>query len=82
MKDKWISVKERLPELHERKDGYRVSDSVLVFCPGCFDPISVAEYEDDRTEDYPNAYFGFVDNGGDCIKPTHWMPLPDPPKES
>jgi hypothetical protein len=64
--DGWISVKDRLPE----KNG-----SVIVFDPNNpFDSgICVARY----SEYNPSFYI----NGSDTIHPSHWMPLPNPPKQ-
>lgn len=65
---KWISVKDRLPEDRH---------SVLVYCPHnkC---IYTAYYDDFNDEWY---YFGC--GGGIEVYYTvsHWMPLPEPPKE-
>lgn len=75
----WISVKERLPE---PKNGWTHSDRVLLWYEG----------SEHNVNQYGIGYYhfeppfmspGFVDfyyafNGR---KPTHWMPLPLPPKE-
>jgi hypothetical protein len=64
--DGWISVKDRLPEKN---------CSVIVFDPNNpFDSgICVARY----SEYNPCFYI----NGSDTIHPSHWMPLPNPPKQ-
>ena len=64
--EKWISVRDQLPP---KKGDY------LVNCHH--------EYRDGRTSDYVNIiYFRGKQHwatGDDCI--THWMPIPEPPKE-
>lgn len=62
----WISVKDRLPQLGER---VLCSDGTTVF-------------EQYRVE--PSCVFGIWDRGGMksmMQNVTHWMPLPEPPKE-
>ena len=64
---KWISVDERLPEVH---------GSVLIFKPSDFpDKVYVGWLSEGNRwfeEDGPDGV-SFVD------EVTHWMPLPDPP---
>ena len=71
----WISVKDRLP-------AYEVP--VLVYRPSMAAPILVDEYQGFWDEDdLDNWCEGWAlygkHNGKDII--THWMPLPEPPKE-
>ncbi|KKM74495.1 hypothetical protein LCGC14_1399750 [marine sediment metagenome] len=65
---KWISVKDRLPELHE---------SVIIFKPGDFpDKVYVGWLSVDNKwceEDGPDG-ITFPD------EISYWMPLPQPPK--
>lgn len=75
----WIKCSERMPE----KDG-----EYLVVNDGRFE---IAEYSESAKEDgyFPFGYeeLEFDDFGNKLIdwtelrKITHWMPLPDPPKE-
>ena len=70
---KWISVEERLPE---------ISDVVLVIASGkprenieLHDAFLIASFWGDE---------GWIADGyeeWDAINVTHWMPLPEPPKE-
>lgn len=71
----WISVKDRLPE----KDGlylvYGMSEAMRELLPDCV-PIWLCYWR--------RKYEGWYDiemcRGYDFI--THWMPLPEPPKEA
>lgn len=72
---RWIPVSERLPETADivatlYADGERGLDS---YEDGCWDAYEAAreEYEAVRCAE---MVFGFT-------KPTHWMPLPETPKE-
>jgi hypothetical protein len=72
----WISLKNRTPD---------TSDCVLVFDSSQefkdLGPCFVARYFDDindwhiQNDTYPN------DSHYARFAPTHWMPLPEPPKE-
>lgn len=67
----WISVKNRLPK--KKKD-------VLMFFRGGNMAVGFW-YSGDETVTFWAAY---TDDGyyADCdCEPTHWMPLPEPPKE-
>lgn len=72
-KDKWISVAERLPELRDTYEGGpKESEPVLAF----ENWVEIARYgETFRTRKPRWATLHRR------ITPTHWMPLPDPPKE-
>lgn len=70
----WISVKERLPEN---------SDNVLCWLG---DVILMGTYHPDKANTKESWAFFFSDNGrqfdGYWQKfLTHWMPLPEPPKD-
>lgn len=72
MEMEWISVKDKLPPEDE---------SVLVVvheCSEAFEPISLVEissYSHDFDFDLTDLPIGGV------VDITHWMPLPEPPKE-
>ena len=76
----WIKVEDRLPECNLKKDSFGVS--VLVW-PHNFDEIGKS------TVEYPVAYFGcritkkpsFYLHGLTLHHISHWMPLPEPPKD-
>ena len=64
-KYRWISVKDRLPE---RNGVYLAYDGEY---------ISTVEYEKGRHDsEWTDDYEGYLD-----LLVTHWMPLPEPPKE-
>ena len=74
LENQWISVQDRLPELED--------NSVLVY----FTTTSIETVHiEDNFKDIPN---GFDKEGNQlytkwyiCSGITHWMPLPEPPKE-
>ncbi|BDF66571.1 hypothetical protein CE91St43_05430 [Oscillospiraceae bacterium] len=72
---KWISVKDRLPEIPKDKadEGY-VQMQVLVWCDK---GRECAWYQQDDKSffDRPGWF------GEELRSVTHWMPLPEPPKE-
>ena len=78
--DNWISVKDRLPECE--KEVLIVTDNGI---------ITTAMYEDGKmsTDDsawnwWEYRYYNSDDVYNNCVddKVTHWMPLPEPPKEA
>lgn len=76
---KWISVTERLPEVHieEALDAtgvYRWLTSDFVLAYSIEHGVSTAIYEGSDVLRWSHA-------NGDMCKVTHWMPLPEPPKE-
>ena len=71
---KWIPVTERLPEKQA---------DVLLFFGGKYKNMAVGFWHGEKEM---NAVYwcAYTDDGfyTDCDwKPTHWMPLPEPPKE-
>lgn len=77
----WISVDDRLPELHtnefEDTDGSRVqyatSDEQLVVTTSGFKTKAVYETNEN--------FCGWSGDNGDLVRDvTHWMPLPPAPK--
>lgn len=67
----WISVKDRLPELHQQVLGYDGSNI------GVYERVYI---------DFEGWFWGYCYNGfdddaevDDDYKVTHWMPKPDPP---
>lgn len=78
----WIPVTERMPEMHEESlvdtDGsiytFRVSDKVLAYTED--GECVLVEYVDEGP--YKKVW---VEDGGSTDIVTHWMPIPEPPKE-
>lgn len=68
----WIPVKERLPE----NNGF-----YMVKVGATYRPIRIYEYK--PCEWYEGENLWKADDGSYCFNHfvTHWMPLPDPPKE-
>ena len=67
MKNEWISIKDRLPENFQ---------NIIVGRVGEPNVMAIISYQDSYAYDY---YWG---SGMDIFaKPTHWMPLPPPPKK-
>lgn len=76
---KWISVEERLPEKNSESNGTWCSDTILATAAGyiLFGYFYVYKYSG-------TWEFVCVDEDMDsdrCVTVTHWMPLPEPPKE-
>lgn len=73
----WISIKERLPDMHSHDFFGKISDPILLYGRH-------PEYNDTR------VFMGFklndyfcsndIDHEFDRCKITHWQPLPLPPK--
>ncbi len=63
----WISVKDRLPTDDE---------TVLCYQPGRTSALPVIAWYDEETKGFQVA-FTWQEL---LIYPTHWMPLPEPPK--
>jgi hypothetical protein len=71
--ERWISVKERLPELYPDDGGGQISDYVAVIFGG-LEGWKRARLTDDGW---------YIDFATHVITPvSHWMPLPTPPAES
>lgn len=74
----WISVEERLPEPNEEcLVSARVGDRVVI------DLGEIVQYWNGRTNEY--GFMWMITNDwdeGEGCEITHWMPLPEPPKES
>lgn len=69
----WISVEERMPELVPTGGGWAYSEAVILWTSGRKALIGVWDGIDFMCD----ARYWAAE--GDRI--THWMPLPEPPKE-
>lgn len=80
----WISVKDRTPQLIE---GYDYSANVLAVLDGQLAVMCYAyNHGDEETSGYywANCYDDINGDGewDDDYTPTHWMPLPELPKQA
>ena len=73
----WISVKERLPEIPDNN----YSNRVLLFRADGFIVIARIEKCVRFVRPLEQALIVETDNGDPIEEFTHWMPLPEPPKE-
>lgn len=71
---KWIPVKIRLPKTSTPMRAYRV----LVYVPMM--QSSMPPDDGIRTAYWMEGTYWRIDNCGGGWSPTHWMPLPKPPK--
>lgn len=71
----WISVEDRLPEI---KEGH-CSDTVLVYLEG--GGMAFTDLEETFFGDFVFGIEKMDPNGEYGPEVTHWMPLPEPPKE-
>ena len=72
----WISVKERLPDNkeHDWVLAQVVEDNGYMHIP------KVMEYRQNRNDWFEETY-GWLSKHKGAFVVTHWMPLPEPPKE-
>ena len=79
----WISVKDRFPEINEKSQS---SVDVLISCSDGILVARVIFYKAMGYKKEDTYYWSEQSTGCGCcaasIEPTHWMPLPEPPKES
>lgn len=73
---KWISVKDRLPRCNSK---FGESNHVLCYC-GTNSQSFVGWYHKPTKNWYNSYYLASSEPISEYYKPTHWMPLPDPPK--
>lgn len=71
LRPKWISVEDRLPEENAR---------VWVFCDGKTEVMIYRRDADGECRFYWEDELGLFSAWYKC-RVTHWMPLPEPPKE-
>lgn len=69
----WVSVKDRLPPMY-----HMVLITGKNSAGGSFGVIK-GSYDGDKGQWYRDDIGQYVDYRGDIV--THWMPLPEPPKE-
>ncbi len=72
----WISVNDRLPECIDK---YGISKIVL--CLDARGRTGFGIYQNGERQLYHEGWFTGGEVGENCVKITHWMPIPDPPNE-
>lgn len=78
VKQEWISVNDRLPEFGEKIYCRRNTDTVLAWDGYEY----VMGYFTHHSQLDEVEFNGVDEDGNYMVKtPTHWMPLPEPPKE-
>lgn len=73
---KWISVKDRLPEI-----AYENQKSFIRVITWDGKKVRELSYRHISQHDKVCGIFYFRYGGGKIISITHWMPLPDPPSK-
>ena len=71
----WISVKDRKPKIKHSEDNFKYSDTVIV---------TNGKYRTSARWLYSiwGGWYGWYDDSDEELKGiTHWMPMPEPPKE-
>lgn len=78
---RWISVDERLPKFVSEGYNYKITETVLAVDSTGF---SYAGYFKVYNYDGSRAFYGVDVDVFECdtYSVTHWMPLPEPPKET
>ena len=74
---KWIPVTERLPEELPENKGKKVIDCIVAHDPYGNGKLK-SQFGQRRWDKYSNSWY-WAKIGGCTV--THWMPLPEPPKE-
>ena len=77
MTNEWISVEDDLPETQREDGGYFSSKKCLVVCAG---EIEIATFQHGGDNmGWRNWCSEIYEEISDYV--THWMPLPEPPKD-
>lgn len=82
--NEWVSVEERRPKYNIREDGELVSSKILCYCE-TDKTVHLAvsqKFYTARKGEIVHPVFRYYDEWGDEIEDvSHWMPLPERPKE-
>ena len=82
--NEWVSVEERRPKYNIREDGELVSSKILCYCE-TDKTVHLAvsqKFYTARKGEIVHPVFRYYDEWGDEIENvSHWMPLPERPKE-
>ena len=80
----WINIEKQKPKYNIRKDGELVSSKILAYCSidKTVHLVVSQKYYIGRKNEMVHPIYRFYDAWGDQIENvSHWMPLPEPPKE-
>ena len=82
--NEWVSVEEKKPKYNIREDGELVSSKILCYCE-TDKTVHLAvsqKFYTARKGEIVHPVFRYYDEWGDEIEDvSHWMPLPESPKE-
>lgn len=73
---RWISVTERLPDCDDKWGISRI-----VLCLDAEGRVGFGIYQNGKKQLYHEGWFTGGDVGEGGVTVTHWMPIPEPPKE-
>jgi len=73
---KWIPVSEKLPDCDDKW-----GMSKIVLCLDARGRVGFGIYQNGEKQLYHAGWFTGGDVGADSVTVTHWMPLPELPKE-
>ena len=82
--NEWVSVEERLPKYNIREDGELISSKILCYCETdkTVHLVVSQKFYTGRKGEIVHPVFRYYDEWGDEIENvSHWMPLPERPKE-
>jgi hypothetical protein len=71
----WIPVNEKLPDCDDKW-----GISKIVLCLDARGRVGFGIYQNREKQLYHAGWFTGGGVGEDCVTVTHWMPIPDPPK--
>ena len=70
---KWIPVSEKLPDCDDKW-----GISKIVLCLDARGRVGFGIYQNGEKQLYHEGWFTGGEVGENCVKITHWMPIPDP----
>ena len=82
--NEWVSVEDRLPKYNIREDGELISSKILCYCETdkTVHLVVSQKFYTGRKGEIVHPVFRYYDEWGDEIENvSHWMPLPERPKE-
>ena len=82
--NEWVAVEERLPKYNIREDGELISSKILCYCETdkTVHLVVSQKFYTGRKGEIVHPVFRYYDEWGDEIENvSHWMPLPERPKE-